>query len=234
MCDHLQDKHGSMTCEVKCGRRARYDIRAWLTLLISLMLSSCSSPERIVIVKAPELVSKHVYDQGSRPASQIKLHPSVEANTHWEFNFIPEIQVTQTRLERNGDEFIAGVRVERVKIELALPIDVWLPESASKKVTAHEEGHIALCKHFYKDAGLAARQSAINLCDKEFSGHGKSESECTKNAIAAASSILSKGYQERVVLPTHRASAIYDELTAHGQNSLPEAKAIELSIKAAR
>ncbi len=233
MCDHLRDKQRKITGEVNFGHRASFDNKAWLALLLSFMLFSCSSSEEVVIEKAPESVSKHVYDQGNRPKSQIKLHPSVEANTHWEFNFVPEIQVRRTRLERNGEEFIALVKVEKVKIDLALPIDVWLPESASEKVIAHEEGHIALCKHFYKDAGFSARQAANALLGREFSGHGKSESECTKNAIEAASAVLSEAYQERIVLPAHRASATYDELTAHGQNSMSEAEAIELSKKAA-
>lgn len=208
-----------------------FNLRA-LTLL-ALALCACAGPQRVIVEKAPEALARHVYDRGARPQSQVKLHPSVEANTHWEFQFVPEIQVLKTKLEQNKDDMVATVRVKNVKIELALPIDMWLPESASEKVIAHENGHIEICKHFYKNADLVAHKSASAICDREFSGRGEDESACVRSAIEAASSILSNDYQTKIVLPAHRASAIYDKLTMHGQNSMETARAIEQSIKEA-
>jgi len=234
MSEQLQDNRRKTVSEIKFKPRAVFDNKLWMALLLSLIfLSSCSS-QRVIVDKAPEVVNKHIYDKDNRPKSEIKLHPSVEANTHWEFSFIPEIQGTSTGMERRGNEFVASMKVDRVKIDLALPIDVWLPESASEKVIAHEEGHISICKHFYKDADYAARELANELLGREFSGHGQNENECLRNATDAISTALSEAYQKKIIQPANRVSASYDKLTDHGQNSLPEKTAIELSIKAAR
>ncbi|MBA3993964.1 MAG: hypothetical protein C0469_10590, partial [Cyanobacteria bacterium DS2.3.42] len=201
MRDQRQDNPQKTEGEVKLKLRAAFDNKLWITFLLSLtLLSSCSS-EEVIVDKAPELVNKHIYDKDNRPKSEIKRHPSVEANTHWEFSFVPEVQVKNNKLERRGNEFVASVKVERVKIDLALPIDMWLPESASEKVIAHEEGHIAICKHFYKDADYAAREHANALLGRVFSGHGQDESECVRNAMEAISTVLSEAYQKRVIQP---------------------------------
>lgn len=58
-----------------------------------------------------------------------------------------------------------AVRVQKVKIDRSLPIDLWLPESASQRVVAREEGHVSICRHFYALAGQHARDCASRLID---------------------------------------------------------------------
>lgn len=196
--------------------------------------ADCSASKAVVVTKSNETVEKHIYDKDNRPDDKVAAHPSVEANTHWDFEFVPEIGVERTSLKKKANEFESVVRVKQVAIALALPIHMWLPASATAKVIAHENGHIAICKHFYLDAESCARTAAEGIVNREFSGVGATEGESMSNALESASSALTAPFRDSVILPANRASSIYDKLTRHGQADTKVEEAVRAAIAQAK
>lgn len=196
--------------------------------------SACSASKEIVVKRAKESIERHTYDQGNRPESRVASHPSDEANTHWEFEFVPEIGVERISLTRANNQFVSVVRVKRVEVQLGLPIQVWLPASVTPKVSAHEGGHIEICRYFYSDAERSAHLAAEGIFNREFSGTGSTETESMQNAVESAGAALAAPFRNSVVLPASRASAIYDDLTKHGQAGTEVEAAVRAAIAQAK
>ena len=114
-------------------------------LAAALLFSACNSVspvsvqkgEPVSVHKGEPVIEKHVYDKDNRPTQEIGKHPSVEANTHWDFQIIPEITVERKEVKPNKQGLSATVMVKTVSIELKLPIEMWLPASAAERVIAH-------------------------------------------------------------------------------------------------
>lgn len=214
--------------------RVRSPWSVCVSFLLLTLIAGCSSTSAIELKKATLSIKKLVYDKDNRPPERVAQHPSVEANTHWDFEFVPEIVVKKTKLEKTENQFTSFVCVKKVKIDLRLPVQVWLPESASAKVIAHEDGHVAICRHYYDQAEAQAYRAAQGILERTFSGTGESERESMQKALEAASVALVTPYQNAVVLPANRASAIYDKLTNHGQASVAAQRAVKQAIDEAR
>jgi hypothetical protein len=202
-------------------------------LAAAAVLSACNSAAPVSVHKSEPSIKKHAYDKDNRPAQEVGKHPSVEANTHWDYRIIPEITVQRTQLKPNAQGFEATVLVKSISVELALPIEMWVPEGVSDRVVAHEEGHIRICKHFYADAQNVALECANSAIGHTYEGVGKDANEATERAIEFASSELCACYQRKIIEPTNRASATYDSLTNHGQNSTDITEAVDKAIDSA-
>lgn len=206
---------------------------ATVCLFATALLGACNSVAPVSVHKSDLSIEKHAYDKDNRPPQEIGKHPSVEANTHWDYRISPEVTVERSKLEKNAQGFQATVLVKSISVELALPIEMWVPEAVAERVIAHEEGHIRICKHFYSVAENVARECAMSTIGHTYDGVGKDETEATQRAIEFASSELCTCYQRKIIEPTNRASAIYDRLTSHGQNSTPIGEAVEKAIASA-
>ena len=206
---------------------------ATVCLAAVALLAACNSSAVVSVNKSEPSIQKHAYDKDNRPPKEVGKHPSVEANTHWDYRIVPEITVDRKKLETNAQGFQATVIVKSISVELSLPIEMWVPEGVSERVIAHEEGHIRICKHFYADAEKVALECAKSTIGHTFEGAGKDENEATQRAIEFAGSELCACYQRKIIAPTNRASATYDRLTSHGQNSTPIEEAVDKAIDSA-
>ena len=201
--------------------------------LAAVLLPACNSYAPVSVHKSEPVIQRHAYDKDNRPPEAVGKHPSVEANTHWDYRITPEVTVERRKLLPNAHGFQATVLVKSISVELALPIEVWVPEGVSDRVIAHEEGHIRICKHFYRDAREVARECASATIGHTYEGVGKDENEAIQQAIELATGELCTCYQRKIIEPTNRASATYDRLTSHGQNSTPIGEAVEKAIASA-
>ena len=208
-------------------------LRAATVCLAAALLPACNSAAPVSVRKSEPVIQKLAYDKDNRPPKEVGKHPSVEANTHWDFRITPEVTVEKKELEPNAQGFHVTVLVKSISVELALPIEMWVPEGVSERVIAHEEGHIRICKHFYSDAHNVARECANSTIGHTYDGVGKDENEAIQRAIELATGELCTCYQRKVIEPTNRASATYDRLTSHGQNSMPIGEAVDKAIDSA-
>lgn len=210
----------------------------WLILgwcmLCCILFAGCSAKREIVVNKSPISIDRRIYDIDNRPDEQVAKHPSVEANTHWDFGFVPQIRVQRIKLSKQGGKFTSLVKVRKVELDLSLLVKIWLPESASSRVVQHEDGHVAICKHFYSDAEKQAFKAAEEVLGREFLGSGGTENESMEKALESASAVLAAPFRNAVIIPTSRASSVYDALTKHGQSDMPVDIAVKEALDQAR
>jgi len=193
------------------------------------LFSGCSEKREIVVNKSPISIDRRIYDIDNRPDEQVARHPSVEANTHWDFGFVPQIRVQRVKLIEQGGRFTSLVKVRKVELDLSLLVKIWLPESASSRVVEHEDGHVAICKHFYSNAEKQAFKAAEGVLGREFLGSGETENESMDKAVESASAALAAPFRNAVIIPASNASSIYDALTKHGQSDKP----VDIAVKEA-
>jgi hypothetical protein len=155
-------------------------------------------------------------------------------NTCWQFRFTPIVAVTKTKGIKDANWYSSTVKVKHVTVEVSLPFDMWLPEDPADQVVEHEDGHVRICKHYYRDAAHLARKCALHVLGREFTGEAKDEKTAEKLAINAAGGELYACYQEKIVNPATRASEAYDKLTAKGADQLSVSDAIEKAISEAQ
>ena len=199
-----------------------------------MIFAGCSAKREIVVNKLPINIDRRIYDIDNRPDEQVANHPSVEANTHWDFGFVPQIRVQRVKLIKQDRLFTSLVKVRKIELDLSLLVKIWLPESASKRVIEHEDGHVEICKHFYLDAEKQAYKAAEGVIDREFVGSADTENESMEKALESASTALAKPFRNAVILPTSQASSVYDALTQHGQAKIPVAEAVREALAQAR
>ncbi len=151
-------------------------------------------------------------------------------NTCWDFTFEPHVAAVRTKTIKEANWYTVMVKVKHVAVNLALPFDMWLPEKASDDVVEHEDGHVRICKHFYREAAHQARKCALHVLDRQFSGEAKDEETAIKLATDAAAAEVAACYKEKVVAPANRASEAYDRLMADKANQISVSDAIEKAI----
>ncbi len=126
-------------------------------------------------------------------------------------------------------------KMDHVTLKLSMTVTIWLPEGASDRLKAHEEGHRQLAEMFYADAEKAARKVAATVAGKSVSGEGNDIEAAGKAAIEMVNKSLCDQFLKIVADPCERAQAAFDWITDHGRKEKPAAKeAVEMALKEGR
>ena len=201
-----------------------------ICFVLPTLLTACVDSHAVTVRKERLLAQKHTLDGKNNPKSAGGNHCSMNPKTCWEFRFVPTVAVTKTKGIKDTDWYSSTVKVQHVTVEVSLPFDMWLPDNPSDQVVEHEDGHVRICRHFYRDAAHQARKCGLHLIGREYTGEAKDEQTAEKLAIDAACAELTSCYQEKIAEPANRASADYDKLTAPGANQLSVSDAIDKAI----
>lgn len=204
--------------------------RIFAYLLLPVLLTGCVDSHAVTVRRAKLYAHKHDIKTETRPKIPGEFHCALNENTFWDFKFVPRIAVEKTKMIKEEHWYTVTAKVKSVTVEVALPFDMWLPENAPESVVAHEDGHIRICRHFYRDAAHQARKCALHVLGREFVGEAKDEETAIKLAVDAASKEVLKCYREKIVEPTVRASTAYDAMMADKSNKLTVSAAIEKAI----
>jgi hypothetical protein len=148
------------------------------------------------------------------------------------FNCIVRVKYTIEKQERRGDEWLVTARLQRVTVTLVLDDTIFLPEPATAKLRAHEEGHRRINEMVYGgDAESAARDAAASVLPRTWQGRGPTLDAAGKAATDAAVDALGRQYLARVADRAYAIGSTYDDLTDHGRKlSLNEDEAIRLAF----
>jgi hypothetical protein len=110
-----------------------------------------------------------------------------------------------------------------VTVTLALDDTIFLPEPATPKLRAHEEGHRRINEMVYeRDAEQAARDAAANVLARTWQGRGDTPEAAEKAATDAAIDALGRRYLARVADRAYAIGTAYDQLTDHGARLKPD------------
>jgi len=147
------------------------------------------------------------------------------AYTYWTFMCRPVFQL-KVLPELSKPHFWV-FEVTAVSIKVALPLRTWLPFGCKDKLRAHEAGHIKMCEELYKNADTVARQCATEMMGRHIQSAADNEESARESAITEATRTLDSEYREKMSSAADGAGVIYDRITNHGMNDVPEEKAMK-------
>ncbi len=202
-------------------------------VVLALLLSACS---RLRMNSSQPLAKDGSVSVSVEPATtEVKYLDGIywpqgkacgRAYTYWTFMCRPDFQLKPLPALSKPGTWV--FEVTGVSMKVALPLRTWLPFDCKDKLRAHEAGHIKMCEVIYKKADSVARQCATEMMGRhiEVSGHNTATS-AKDGAMIEATRTLDAAYREKMEAEADGAGVIYDRITNHGMNEVPEEKAMK-------
>lgn len=197
-----------------------------------LAIASSATPAAadVRVTKRPAEVERRTFDPFSPPDDLPPLKPGEAAVTTYRFDCDTSLSAAASKYPLAGGGCRTTLSVQGVRLVLRLRVTVWLPEGASDKLWAHEDGHREIAERMYLSAEAAAHRAADRADGRRVVGEGDDCEKAANERLNELAKQIGEQYRELVIAPTKRVQDVYDELTAHGANADPAEKA---AIKAA-
>ena len=166
----------------------------------------------VAIVVTPPTVHVEAFDPMKNRIYR-KYHKFEVGYTTWDFHCRPEIKyyVCSTKDDPAGTKSIE-IEVTGIKINLSTDIYEMYSSRATKFISAHEQGHVKICKDVYAHANDAAQQAAHGVLEGKFQGTGKTLEEALRIAVEAAAEAFCKGYRAKTSDIVANVSRRYDQI----------------------
>jgi hypothetical protein len=204
-------------------------------LAVALLMSGCSRLRR----DAPQKPKDGTISITVEPATtEVKYLDGIywpqgkacgRAYTYWTFMCRADFQIKPLpELTKPGLWFF---EVTAVSMKLALPLRTWLPFDVKDKLRAHEAGHIAMCQQIYSQAEPVARECAKAMIGRHIEVSAMDAQTALAGAYTEATRTLDANYRDKMAAISDGSGVIYDRITDHGMNEVPEAKAIKESFE---
>ncbi|MBI1270127.1 hypothetical protein GC174_06825 [bacterium] len=181
----------------------------------------------ITVDKAPPTVRICYFDPRHPPRELPRLRAGERGVTVARYSRVFNFDIDLVSEKREGGSTRVIVVPKSAAIKLSLPIAIWVPEHAPRKLLRHEDGHRRIHETVYKDAGALIRFYGERLQRARFAGRGADSRQAVVNAYRALGEDLSSIYERYVYDYSRAVSEEYDRLTGHGTNAMPEEEAIE-------
>lgn len=209
---------------------------ALLTLLELVQASpaECGASRKkfsITVDKAPPTVQIYYFDPRHPPSDLPRLRAGERGTTVARYSRVFNFDIDLISEKREEGVTRVIVVPKSAAIKLSLPIAIWVPEHAPRKLLRHEDGHRRIHEAVYKDAGALIKFYGERLKRARFSGRGVDSKQAVVNAYRALGEDLSSIYERYVYDYSRAVSEEYDRLTGHGTNAMPEEEAIEEAFR---
>jgi hypothetical protein len=130
---------------------------------------------------------------------------------------------------RPTDATHATVIVTRIKMNLQLNINIWLPNGVTEHVTEHEQGHRQISEYYYQTADKLAERIGTTYVGKQVGITGTDlQLESNKFLQQTAAAIAADYNRELNPEPTQ---LLYDNITDHSRNEVAVKDAVAHAIK---
>jgi hypothetical protein len=201
--------------------------------ILILFLIPAVAAAQVTIVRNPVVIERKTFDPKNRPAEMPKLNPDESAVTQSYFGADTRVAGTVTPAGRDEakNETRVAIKVESIRMTLQTRVTIWLPTNAVAKITVHEEGHLKLAEHFYRDAEAIARGIASKMIGQTITGVGENTDAAADNALKEAAQLIGGKYLDQTDVPCGKAQEYYDQITGHGTNAVDEKVAIQKAIE---
>jgi hypothetical protein len=187
-----------------------------------VLLGGCGH-EQIEVEKEPAMISKQTLDNVYYPQG----NKCGRAYTYWCFMCTPEFRGNTEVTKSKDGKWLCKFCPTSAKVVLSLPLTVWVPFGVSDKLMLHEYGHCKMCKTVYENADQIARQLAQDILNAKFVGGGDTRDDASFDAVKNAGDEFSQRYTKKTQLVADEVATIYDRITNHGMNDVPEETAIK-------
>lgn len=181
-----------------------------------LMLGQIFLASNISVVIERPVVTTESFNRATPPTS---VSRDEHAATNWDFGVKTELKYSLNSQETLGGDYAVNVRIDSARIYLTLPITVYLPESPSPALAAHEQGHVTICKRVYEDAPRVAMIAARKVVGHSFSGSGSSESAAYESALLQAENTLIQYFKDHTADVAEGLSRLFDKLHPDGSET---------------
>jgi hypothetical protein len=123
----------------------------------------------------------------------------------------------------------ATVTITKVKMILALSINVWVPSGVTEHVVEHEDGHRQISEYYYRTADTFARRLAATYVGKQIDINGTDLDDQIEKALhQTAADITHEFDQELSFAATQQ---YYDTITDHGRNESDVKEAVAAAVE---
>ncbi|MDB5172632.1 MAG: hypothetical protein JWN51_1405 [Phycisphaerales bacterium] len=214
--------------------RKTHPVKSTIILLFVSSIIACPAAVRgnVTVKREPPVVEYKVFDPADPPKEMPVLKKGEDAVTETVFRCLVNASYKVGNRSARPGNSSATVTVAGLQLTLRLRVVIYLPKNAPEKLKAHEEGHRRVAEQIYKErAEKAAREFAAKADGGQFSGEGIDVAAATKAATQAAIEPVAKGYLKLTGDVSARVGDIYDAITAHGVNKIPEDDAIKQAFK---
>lgn len=189
-----------------------------------LALLAAGPDARVSVTSNPPTVQVRHFDPRNLPDPPPPLPQGLSACTQWELTYQADIQWTVLGETRANGGHFARLRVDSISLNLHVPITIWLPNGASARLKAHEDGHRDIVERHYAGAQQAMEQAARKQIGQVVVGSGPTVEAARQAAMDVVNRRLEDAHKTMVIEPASAVSRIYDELTDHGRRLLPTAQ----------
>ncbi|MCA9805036.1 MAG: hypothetical protein KC777_23865 [Cyanobacteria bacterium HKST-UBA02] len=181
-----------------------------------LMLGQIFLNSNISVVAESPVVTTESFNAATPPISVSK---DEHAATNWDFGVKTELKYSLNSQETLGGDYAVNIRIDSARIYLNLPITVYLPESPSPALAAHEQGHVTICKRVYQGAPRVAMMAARKVVGHSFSGSGSSEAAAYESALLQAENTLIQYFKDHTADVAEGLSRLFDKLHPDGSET---------------
>lgn len=187
------------------------------SLLTAALASKCSAADDVSVTVAPSTV-EYQYYEGTKP-EKVPIGMKALTEPSWKFS----CHFNWVHYDSPGSyRFV----IKSAACDLSLPILITLPKDAGDKLKAHEQGHLHINEHFYKQyAEAAIKKAAGSLIGKEYTIEAPNYDEAKKKLVPMTVKDVQELYRAQTYTPSERANLLYDSLTDHGRKTEVESEA---------
>ena len=181
------------------------------SLLSTTFLTRSDAAENITVTVAPSTVDYQYYE-GAKP-DKVPIGMKALTEPSWKFT----CHFNWVHYDSPGSyRFL----IKSAACDLSLPILITLPKDANEKLKGHEQGHLHINEHFYKQyAESAIRKAAGSMIGKEYTIEASDYDEAKKKLVPMTVKDVQVQYRGQTFTPAEKANVIYDTLTDHGRKS---------------
>ncbi len=197
----------------------------WLLWRNSLPRREQSETPAITIEKQPVAFANHTFDPNSPPADMPTLAYGEEA--------LCDSNLTSSAIvggeSQKTDSTHATVTITRIKMILALSINVWVPSGVSQHVVAHEDGHRQISEYYYRTTDKLAEQIAATYVGKQIDINGADLHAQLETALHQTATDITHEFDQEVSFAATQ--QYYDTITDHGRNESDAKEAVAAAVE---
>jgi hypothetical protein len=172
----------------------------------------------------PTLTKKYL--QG---ADWQRLSAQCSAYTHWSYMCRADFDLKVTPVP--GKRNLFSVACAGARVDLSLPITMWLPFGVASPLMEHEDGHRQLCELVYSTAAPVAVRCAKDLIAQPLSISAGSASAAQGVARQKVNANLATAYRRETEDIARPLSELLDKITVHGTNGMKTQDGLDQAIQ---
>lgn len=196
---------------------------AWVMVVVALVARGALAEEAVVVKKSPASIELRSFDPKHLPKEMPPLNKNEAAVTETSYGCGAQIEVETKTVDGKP----VKTTVVSVRVRLSLDVTEWLPKEVTPKIKAHEDGHRKISELYYENAEKAAQAVAQKFVGREVD---PTDADVQANIKKLATEVCQE-YLGLVEKPEQRAQELFDQVTDHGRNTVPEKRAIEKAVQ---